>query len=86
MDEASIEQIVYDVIKKEVDVEVQELEGFSLDINLFDEGLGLDSLDLLECITGLEESLDVIIPPEKVKQLKTIRGIVDTLKELIEEK
>lgn len=49
------------------------------DMPLFDEGLGLDSIDALELVLELQRTFGVVIADEQVGQraLKSVRTIVD---------
>jgi acyl carrier protein len=41
------------------------------------DDLGLDSIDLVELVTGLEEQLDDRVPQDSLADLKTIDDVVD---------
>ena len=61
-------------------------EGFSLDTKLFEDGLGWDSLEMLEAIYLIEDKFNIIIDPENLKDLKTVRGITECVKTIMDNK
>jgi acyl carrier protein len=56
-------------------------ERLSLD-STFEE-LGVDSLDSLTIMFALEERFDVSIPDEVVREMRTVRDVVDGLGHLL---
>lgn len=46
------------------------------------ESMGLDSLDQFELLTALEDKMELRIPDGKIEKLKTIKDVVDCLREL----
>ncbi|MCK4258402.1 MAG: hypothetical protein KAX49_05455 [Halanaerobiales bacterium] len=62
----------------ELDIEPEEIEN---DAPLFDEGLGLDSVEGLEITVGLEETFDILI--ESDEPLTNEFYSIDTLAEFI---
>lgn len=84
VDEKYLESIVYDVVYEFMEIDLKKSDGFTEDTKLFEDGLGWDSLDLLEAISILEEKLDIVIEPAILKELKTVKGIVNALKVIIE--
>ncbi len=59
-------------------------ESITLDSTL--EELRIDSLDGLNLFFDLEEAFDISIPDEQARQLRTVREVVDGLKQLIDAK
>ena len=51
------------------------------DISLLGSGLGLDSLDALEVILGLEQEFGVKVAEDNVSVLRSINSVVDFLLE-----
>ena len=51
------------------------------DISLLGSGLGLDSLDALEVILGLEQEFGVKVAEDNVSVLRSINSVVDYLLE-----
>lgn len=47
----------------------------------FVEDLGADSLDVVEMLMILEEEFDVTVPDEEAEKFRTVRDVVDFLKE-----
>jgi acyl carrier protein len=59
-----------------------KLEDLTPDATL--EGLGLDSLSVIEFTFNLEDELKITMPDERV-ELKTLQDVVDLLDKLIAE-
>lgn len=49
----------------------------------FVEDLGADSLDVVEMLMLLEEEFDVTVPDEEAEKFRTVRDVVDFLKETL---
>ena len=49
------------------------------------EGLGADSLDVVDLVMSIEESFDVEIPDEDVEGIKTVGDIVKYIESKVEE-
>ena len=62
-------------------------EQLNLDENLinedtnFKDDLGLDSLDLFELITALEEEYSIDLPVEELTDIETVNDIMEYLKD-----
>ena len=56
-----------------------KVEELDMDVPLFGEGLGLDSIDALEIVLELQRSFGVVVTDEQMGQrvLRSIRTIVD---------
>ena len=54
-----------------------EPEDLHEDISLLGSGLGLDSLDALEVILGIEHSFDVKVADDNISILRSINSIAD---------
>ena len=50
--------------------------------NIMDD-LGADSLDVVELITSLEDEFDVIITDERIRELTTVKDVVDFIENLV---
>lgn len=77
-------QKVKAIIKQDILIERLELEDITPEeiVNtepLFGEGLGLDSVEALDMISGIEESFGVKMPALPPKEMKTNFYSVDTL-------
>jgi len=64
-DDHLIEKIKHLIIKRLKLVEMTP-EMIETDASLFGEGLGLDSIDALELVLGLEKEFGVVIPDAEV--------------------
>lgn len=54
-----------------------ELDDLHEDVSLLGSGLGLDSLDSLEVILGIENSFGIKIPEDNIDILRSINTITD---------
>ena len=64
---------IKEIIAKQLRVDIATLEE---DTNIM-EDLGTDSLDVVELLLAIEESLGVSVPDEDVASLKTVKDIAD---------
>ena len=70
---------IQDMMVKQFDL---KLEDLTPDATL--EGLGLDSLSVIEFTFNLEDELKITMPDERV-ELKTLQDVVDLLDKLLAE-
>ncbi|MBU0701901.1 acyl carrier protein [bacterium] len=56
------------------------------DSALFGLGLGLDSVDALEIVVGVEQEFDISITDEDMQVFRSVNTIVDFITEKMEEK
>ncbi len=54
-----------------------EPEDLHEDVSLLGSGLGLDSLDALEVILGIEHAFDVKVADDNISILRSLNSIVD---------
>ncbi len=73
---------VKEMIVKDLRLKIKP-EDIDENAPLFDEGLGLDSLDAMELVVALEKNFGVKIPDATVgaKVLTSVNGIVTFIKE-----
>ena len=66
-------------------VEMYELEPDRITLNsrLY-EDLALDSIDAVDLIVRLKEFTQADIPPERVKEIRTVEDVVDLVAELLQ--
>ncbi len=64
---------IADIIAKQLSA---DLETITEDTNIIDD-LGADSLDVVEMLMAVEESVGVTVPDEEIPNLKTVRDIVE---------
>ena len=57
-------------------------DEISMDTNIIDD-LGADSLDVVELITSLEEEYGIVITDEAIRELYTVREVVEFIEKLI---
>ena len=60
----------------ELDLEPEDLTE---DAALFGTGLGLDSIDALVLIVGIEDEFDVNVPPDDVQIYRSLNTLADFL-------
>ncbi len=66
--------------------ETQHLEPDKISIDSTFEELGIDSLDGINILFGLETEFDVSIPDEAAQSIRTVREMVEGVARLIAEK
>lgn len=57
-------------------------DDITLDTNILDD-LGADSLDVVEMIMALEDEFGIVITDESIRELYTVREVVDFVEKLI---
>ena len=72
MEELSVEHKTVAVI---AEVAGRSVEDFALVDDLV-EGVGLDSLDIVEMVMQIEEAFDIEIPDEAAEKWKTVADVV----------
>ena len=81
----SEDRVVADrVIKVFADFKKVPREEITMDTTF--ESLGLDSLDGLNLIFELEEEFDIMVPDNKVQEMKSVRQAVEGVETLLEMK
>jgi acyl carrier protein len=70
-----IEEILRTTIAEQLGIAEDEIAATSS----FGSDLGADSLDILELILAMEEHLELDLPDEDMKRLKTVQEWVDYL-------
>jgi acyl carrier protein len=60
------------------------LESVALDSSLAE--LGIDSMDAMNVVFQLEEEFDIDIPDERVREIRTVRHIVEGVESLLKAK
>ena len=66
-------------IKEEIFKELKKLTNIKFTEESLIKDLGIDSLDLVEMVTDLEEKLDVIISDEELTSFKKISDVIDSI-------
>jgi len=56
-----------------------EPEDLTEDAALFGTGLGLDSIDALVLIVGIEDEFDVSVPPDDIQIYRSLNTLADFL-------
>ena len=74
----SIEEQVKKIIAEQLVIELDRVEENSS----LSEDLGADSLDNVELILKLEETLGIEIPDDESEKLKTVKEIIEFVKKL----
>jgi acyl carrier protein len=80
--ESSLENRVRNLLIRRLKLEIAP-EEIDLEAPLFGEGLGLDSIDALELVVGLEQEFAIQIPDADVgkKVFASIRSIADYVRQ-----
>ena len=75
--------MVYDKIRQLLSEQLEiSMDEISMDTNILDD-LGADSLDLVELITSLEDEYGIMITDEAIRELYTVREVVEFIEKLI---
>lgn len=82
MDTMNIEKNLKKMIASQLNIKEDKLTD---DAKIIDD-LGADSLDIVEMFMALEEEFEITIPDEKVVELKTVKNVVDFVKNTLENK
>ncbi len=70
---------VRELLAEQLEISEDEI---SMDTNIVDD-LGADSLDVVELISSLEDEYDIVITDDAVRDLYTVREVVDFIDRLI---
>lgn len=76
--------LVQTVLSAIAEVRHVPAEEIALDASLAD--LGLDSLDTVTMLFELETRLDIAIPDDAAKSVRTVRDVVEGVRRLVESK
>ena len=76
-----LEQEIIDTIAEEGEINRNELKP---DTNLFD--LGIDSLTALEILVVLEDKYDIVITPDRLKNVNNVREIISAISDELQKK
>lgn len=76
-----LEQEIIDTIAEEGDISRNEIKP---DANLFD--LGIDSLTALEILVVLENKYDIVIAPDRLKNVNNVRQIINAISDELKKK
>lgn len=86
MNELNLEAKVRDMIISRLSLDEVEVETVDFDAPIFvsfdneDEGLGLDSVDALELVVGLNEEFGVKVTDDDMEIFKSIRTIANFIR------
>ena len=78
---SSLESRVTDLIVEQLGVSREEAV---LNASFIDD-LGADSLDIVELVMTLEETIDIEIPDDDAEKMQTIADAIDYLKERVDQ-
>ena len=68
-----------EMLAEQLEISADEI---TMDTNIV-EDLGADSLDVVELIMSLEDEYDLVITDEAVRELHTIREVVEFIEKLV---
>lgn len=75
--------MVYDKVRQLLSEQLEiSMDEINMDTNILDD-LGADSLDVVELITSLEDEYGIMITDEAIRELYTVREVVDFIEKLI---
>ncbi len=80
MDQDLIQRVIATIAK------TQRLDAAKVTIDSSFEELGIDSLDGVNILFALENDLDITIPDEAAKEIRTVRQAVEGVEKLIAQK
>lgn len=72
-----IRSLVFDALRAALDRPVE----FSDDTNIT-EGLGLDSVAVMDFVMEIEDALDISIPLDRIAEVKTVGDLIATARDL----
>ena len=81
MTRSEIEQTVKDILISDFEVDASKLTP---DVNLFAE-LDLDSIDAVDLVVRLQQEVKKKVDPERFRQIRTLRDVVDAIEKLLSE-
>ena len=70
---------VRELLAEQMEVSEDEI---SMDTHIVDD-LGADSLDVVELITSLEDEYGIVITDEAIRELYTVREVVEFIEKLV---
>jgi acyl carrier protein len=76
-------------IRKEIITLIAEKLGIEADKiteKMTLESLHADSLDKIYILNGMEERFDIIIPDKDITKIKTVRGLINFVRQKVNEK
>ena len=79
MSAEEIFEAVRTILAEQLELDAAEI---NMDTNIIDD-LDADSLDFVEMVTSIEDEFNIVITDESVGDFKTIRQVVEYLKEII---
>lgn len=68
---------VKDMLSKQLRIDIDEIHD---DSNIM-EDLGVDSIDLVELLMGIEEKLGIVVSDEDAANLKTVKDVADYIEQ-----
>ena len=75
---------VYHKILEIIREEMCESEDYCIDPDATFEEMDIDSLDLLEIVTSIEDEFQIEIPDEAMSEIKTAGDAIDYVEKLVE--
>ena len=77
--------MIYEKLRKLLSdqLEIDE-DKITMDTNIVDD-LGADSLDVVELLMSLEDEYDITITDDAVRELYTVREVVEFVEKLLDE-
>lgn len=77
--------MVFDKVKKIIVDQLDVEEDKVTEAASITDGLGADSLDVVDLVMSFEEEFDIEIPDDQVEKIKTVGDIVKFIEEKVED-
>lgn len=77
---SEIYQKVLDIFREQMD----ESADFEVDMTASFEDLDIDSLDLLEIVTSIEDTFQIEIPDDAMNSIKAVGDAIDYVEKLVQ--
>lgn len=71
---------ILDIFREQMD----ESDDFEIDLNATFDDLDIDSLDLLEIVTSIEDAFQISIPDDAMNLIKTAGDAIDYVEKLVQ--
>ncbi len=78
----NLEQQVKEIVAKVIEIELEQITPDADFIN----DLGVDSLKAIEITGAIEKTFKIIVPEEKIRDIRTLNQAVSLTKQLLEAK
>ncbi len=77
----SVEEKVIEIIAEKLNLSKEQIKPEAS----FVDDLGADSLDLVELVMAMEEEFGMEVPDEEAEKLRTVKDVIDYVKQKVGE-